>query len=87
MSRIHTCITQSSTHYTYRVKALLHVLCLRNVRTESAYQDHEHETRQEEHHHERVENGEPVNLVFEEVVIQVAHKTRVEFNVRFNPGH
>mmetsp|Transcript_27992 Transcript_27992/g.58107 ORF Transcript_27992/g.58107 Transcript_27992/m.58107 type:complete len:403 (+) Transcript_27992:1198-2406(+) len=41
-------------------------------------QDERHEPHEEEHHHEGVENAEPMYLVFEEGVVQVAVEARVE---------
>ena len=42
------------------------------VLAQRAHQDQRDDARQEDDHHERVEDGEPVDLVLEEVVVEVA---------------
>ena len=69
--------------------ALLHVVrvprVLGVVLAKRSHQDHGHEAGEEDDHHERVEDGEPVNLVLEEVVVEVPLEPLAELGLRRLP--
>ena len=50
----------------------------RVVFPQSPQQDQRHEAHEEQHHHEAVKNAEPVDLVLEEGVVEVAVEAGVE---------
>ncbi|KAJ8525752.1 hypothetical protein ON010_g15363 [Phytophthora cinnamomi] len=59
----------------------------RVVVLECAQQNERHEAAEEDHHHERVEDGEPVDLVLEELVLEVPVEAVLERDVRLGPDH
>mmetsp|Transcript_6973 Transcript_6973/g.17839 ORF Transcript_6973/g.17839 Transcript_6973/m.17839 type:complete len:442 (-) Transcript_6973:471-1796(-) len=59
----------------------------RVVPAQRAHEDERHNANEEDHHHERVEDGEPVDLVLEEVVVEVPLEALVESDVDRLPLH
>ena len=58
----------------------------RIIFTQSSHQNHRDQTDQENDHHERVKNREPVNTMLEEGRIKVLVITIVEGDHRFTPN-
>mmetsp|Transcript_22583 Transcript_22583/g.40039 ORF Transcript_22583/g.40039 Transcript_22583/m.40039 type:complete len:243 (+) Transcript_22583:957-1685(+) len=52
---------------------------------ERADEDKRHETTQKDHHHKRVENGEPVDLVLEKRIIKIPVETVGKCFIHWNP--
>ena len=67
------------------VRAVLRVLGV--VVAQRAHQDHRHQAGEEDDHHERVEDGEPVDLVLEEVVVQVPLEPLAKRGLGRGPRH
>ena len=57
----------------------------RVIVSQRSHQNHRYQTGQKDNHHERIEDGKPVDLVFEKVVIQIAFESLRELRRRRLP--
>uniref|UniRef100_A0A2M4B0K2 Putative secreted protein n=1 Tax=Anopheles triannulatus TaxID=58253 RepID=A0A2M4B0K2_9DIPT len=72
---------------TFHIVRFLVLAVARVVLTQSAHQDHRNKPDQEDHHHEAVENAEPVDAVLEKVRIQVLIEAILELDRARLPVH
>lgn len=64
------------------------LLCeLRHVTTESAHENHGYQTNKEDYHHERIEDGKPMNLVLKEFVVKISIKSLFKVAISRLPFH